>query len=89
MLRFYRIRRPSEVLALKQSGKVRSLAAAIAEVDSGVGRTRVADYLNQNPFPHFEASTTPGVVVKIDEDGTRTLGRFVNRVFVESDHPEN
>lgn len=78
-----------EVLALKQSGKVRSLATAIAEVDSSVGRTRVADYLNQNPFPHFEASSRPGVIVKIDEDGTRTLGRFVNREFVESDHPEN
>ena len=77
--------RGAEVLALKQSGRQRPLAQAIAEVDSAEGRTRVCDYLNHRPFPHFEASQTPGVIVKIDEDGTRTEGRFVNRAFVALD----
>ncbi len=80
--------RGAEVLALKQSGRERSLSRAIAEVDSDGGRTRVRDYLDQRPFPHFEASQTPGVIVKIDEDGKRTEGRFVNRAFVALDSSE-
>jgi hypothetical protein len=31
---------------------------------------------------HFEAAPgRPGSIVKIDQDGTRTIGRFVNRKF--------
>ncbi len=78
--------RGDQALALKKAGEARSLADAISEVDSDAGRKRVRDYLDQTPFPHFEASTeNPGLIVKIDEDGTRTLGRFVNRKFVEAD----
>ena len=80
--------RGAEVLALKQSGVERPLAKAIAEVNSDEGRTRVREYLNRSPFPHFEASPLPRVIVKIDEDGTRTMGRFVNRAFVALDLSE-
>ena len=39
-------------------------------------------HLEEGPFPHFEpASDRPGWLVKIDADGKRSVGRFVNRVF--------
>lgn len=75
--------RGDQALALKQSGQTRSLAKAIENVDSDAGRKKVRDYLDQQPFPHFEPATqSPGFLVKIDEDGARTIGRFVNRKFV-------
>lgn len=75
--------RGDRLLALRQSGAVRSLVDAIAEVDSAVGKKRVRDYLKQRPYPHFEeAPGQPGLLCKIDEDGTRTIGRFVDRRFV-------
>lgn len=47
------------------------------------GRQRLKDYLQTRPFPHFEAALDrPGYLVRIEQDGTRTLGRFVNREFV-------
>ncbi|MCO6454628.1 MAG: hypothetical protein J5I93_04935 [Pirellulaceae bacterium] len=77
------ILRGDRALALKRAGAVRSLSEAIASVDSDVGRTRVRDYLNAQPFPHFEPVVgRPGVLRRIDQDGTETVGRFVNRVFV-------
>ncbi len=70
------------LLALKRSGDQRPLSECIGSVDSEAGRRRTAAYLETRPYPHFEpAPDRPGLLVKIDEDGTRTLGRFVNRQF--------
>ena len=41
--------------ALRRSGENRSLAEAIASVDSSAGRKRVAAYLGERPYPHFRA----------------------------------
>jgi hypothetical protein len=62
-----------------------ALAEIIEAVDTDLGRERVSTYLQTRPFPHFEACPTePGMLVKIEQDGTRTRGRFINRVFVET-----
>jgi hypothetical protein len=54
----------------------------LASVNSEEGRRRVRDYLQTRPFPHFEpVSDTPGLLLRVDEDGTRTVGRFVGREF--------
>ena len=74
--------RGDRINALLQSGRTRSLTEAIAEVDSPAGRLRVADYLKQRPYPHYEPAEAPGKLRRIEEDGTVTVGRFVNRVFV-------
>lgn len=72
----------SRALALRRSGSVMPLSECLATVDSPVGRKRVADYLNKRPFPHFDAAPgSEGLLVRIDEDGTRTIGRFVEREF--------
>lgn len=74
--------RGDRVQALVLAGEA-SLSKAVATVDSEDGRNRVREFLTQCPYPHFEAvADRPGWVCRIDEDGTRTIGRFVNREFV-------
>lgn len=74
--------RGDKALALRRSGNARPLSEALEVVDSDEGRERVRDYLAAQPFPRFEAAPDhPGLLIKIDEDGSRTLGRFVNREF--------
>ena len=75
--------RGDRALALQRSGTARSLADSIQSVDTDAGRDRVRAYLESRPFPHFEpCQDEAGMLVRIDEDGTRTRGRFINRTFV-------
>lgn len=70
------------VLALKRLGDVRPVSQSLAAVETADGRERLRAVLAERPFPHFEpAKAKPGLLVKIDADGKRTVGRFVNRVF--------
>jgi len=74
--------RGDRIAALRQAGQ-RPISAAIAAVDTDEGRKKVHEYLNKRPFPHFESvAGESGLLCRISEDGTRTIGRFVNRVFV-------
>ena len=75
--------RADHVLALKRRGDERPLSKCLELAETAEGRELLAAHLAARPFPHFEAAVEqPGVLIKIDEDGTRTAGRFVNRVFV-------
>ena len=61
---------------------IRPLSQCLAAVDSEEGRERVKVHLNSRPFPHYEpAPDSAGLLIRIDADGTRTLGRFVGREF--------
>jgi hypothetical protein len=74
--------RGDRVLKLKQRGEAVPLSGLLRSVDSKAGRERVKAQQAGRPFPRFEqAPGKPGLLVKIDEDGTRTIGRFVNRQF--------
>lgn len=74
--------RAAEALRLKRQGEAQPLSELLSSVGSPAGRKRLARYLGTRPFPHFEVATgRRGLVVKIDQDGTRTVGRFVNREF--------
>ena len=68
-----------EVLALQKAGEHKPLSACLEDVDAPAGRQRVSKYLRTRPFPHYEQEG--GRLVRIDKDGTRTAGRFVNRQF--------
>jgi hypothetical protein len=71
-----------QALALCRSAADRPLSACLEAADSSTGRRRVAKYLQTQPYPHYEpASDAPGLLVRIEADGTRTAGRFVNRQF--------
>ena len=64
------------------AGEGRPLSEAIREVSTEKGRERVREYLKSRPYPHFEAVPgRPGLLKKIDADGTETIGKFVNRAF--------
>jgi len=72
-----------QVFSLRRSSESRPLSEALASVDTTEGKRRVAEVLASRPFPRFEQSPgNPGLLIRIEEDGSQTLGRFVNRVFV-------
>ena len=71
-----------QVLALCRNAATRPLSACLESVDSPEGRQRVADLLERGPFPHYQSHPDrAGLLVRIDENGKRTVGRFVNRQF--------
>jgi hypothetical protein len=74
--------RAAEVLRLKRRGEARPLSELLSSVGTAAGRKRLSAYLGKRPFPQFEAAPGKrGLVVRIDQNGKRTVGRFVNREF--------
>jgi hypothetical protein len=74
--------RGDTVLRLKQRGGALKLSDALRTVDTPTGRERLEQYLSAQPFPHFEpAPGKPGLLVRVDAEGARTIGRFVGRKF--------
>lgn len=73
--------RGDHVLALCRAGNVKPLSACLKSVDSSAGRRRVVEHLKARPYPHYEAAASPGLLVRIEANGKRTLGRFVHRQF--------
>jgi hypothetical protein len=72
----------SRALALRRAGAAVPLSKCLASADSAAGRRRVRKYLESGPFPHYQpVPGSPGLMVRIDGDGTRTVGRFVGRKF--------
>ena len=70
------------VLALCRTGAAQSLSSCLGSVDSPAGHRRVADFLQTQPFPHYEPSVDrPGFLTRTDSDGRRATGRFINRKF--------
>jgi hypothetical protein len=72
-----------QAIRLAQAGAAVPLSVSLQSVDTPAGRKRLVNYLESVPFPHYEpAPNHPGLLVRIDVDGRRTPGRFVNRKFV-------
>jgi hypothetical protein len=71
-----------QALALCRNAATRPLSECLKSVDSAKGRQRLRAFLEGQPFPHYEAHPDrAGLLIRIDEDGRRTAGRFVNRQF--------
>lgn len=71
-----------QVLALSRNAAAHPLSECLESVDSPMGRERVSAFLDSRPFPHFEPDPDhAGLLVRIDADGSRTVGRFRNRQF--------
>ncbi len=74
-----------QVLRLAQNGGTRPLSECIAEIGTPEGCKRLDAYLESEPFPHFKPHPTkPDVLERIEEDGTRAFGRFVEDKWVPS-----
>jgi len=77
-----RILQGDQVLQLCRARATQPLSELLATVDSPAGHARLAAYLDQQPFPHYQPHPSrPGLLERIEQDGTRTIGRFVNRQF--------
>jgi hypothetical protein len=75
--------RGQQAIALLRTGGAKPLSELVAEVGTPVGREKLQAYLEGEPFPHFEVHPSrSGFLIRTDEDGTRTVGRFVDRKFV-------
>ena len=73
----------AQALALSRNAAAFPLSSCIKTVDSPEGRRRVSEFLLSQPYPHYEpVADSPGLLVRIEENGRRTVGRFVNREFV-------
>lgn len=70
-----------QVMALSRAGAVQAVSSLLDSVDSPKGIQRLTEHLQSLPFPHYEPSGSPGLLVRISADGTRDEGRFVNREF--------
>jgi len=71
-----------QVLALCRKATARPLSECLESADSPEGRERVAAFLESGPFPHYQPHPDrPGLLVRIDANGRRTVGRFVKRQF--------
>jgi hypothetical protein len=74
--------RGDQALALCRNAAARPLSECLKSIDSAAGHQRLEEFLNSQPFPHYEAHPTrTGLLVRIEENGRRTIGRFVNRQF--------
>ena len=73
--------RGDKALALRRAGDAQPLSDCLNSVDSPEGRQRVGEHLNKLPYPHYEPADSPGLLVRIESSGKRTVGRFVNREF--------
>ena len=72
-----------QVVALSRMVGITPLADLLDQVDTPTGRERLKAYLESEPYPHFEAHPSQaGLLVRIEENGVRTVGRFVNRAFI-------
>jgi hypothetical protein len=71
-----------QVLTLCRNAGAQPLSEALASVDTLAGRKRLEDVLANRPYPHFKQHPgQPGLLIRTDEDGKQTVGRFVNRLF--------
>ncbi|HEY1787831.1 MAG TPA: hypothetical protein VGJ73_06730 [Verrucomicrobiae bacterium] len=81
--------RGDQMLALSRAGQAKPLSACLKSVDSAAGRRRAREYLGSQPFPHYEpAPGLKGCLIRIDANGTRTTGRFINRKFLPVKTPK-
>jgi hypothetical protein len=74
--------RGDRMLALCKAGKAEPLSSCLEAANSKEGRRRLAEHLKSLPYPHYEpVHGSAGLLVRVDANGKRTKGRFVNRKF--------
>jgi hypothetical protein len=72
-----------QVLNLAKEKAATPLSELVETIGTPEGERRLANYLRTLPFPHYEAHPTEaGLLIRTEENGMRTVGRFLNRQFV-------
>ena len=74
--------RGDQSLALRRAGATMPLSECVAAAETPAGRKKLHAYLKSLPYPHYEpAPNAPGLLIRTDASGKRTVGRFVRREF--------
>lgn len=72
-----------EIHRLRTAAPPPKLSEVMESINKPEGRARLQAVLDARPFPHFIAVPGSRVLLeRIEEDGTRTTGQFINREFV-------
>jgi hypothetical protein len=72
----------NQVMALTRNKTAVPLSELVEKVDTPEGNKGLADYLKTLPFPHYAAHPKEaGLLIRTEEDGRRSVGRFINRQF--------
>jgi hypothetical protein len=72
-----------QIVALKRHAGLPEFAKAMREATSEAGQRKAMKHIESLGGPRYSVDPKrPGRVVRIDPDGSRTRGRFVNRRFV-------
>jgi len=73
-----------QILALKKSGKTRSLKELLDAVPTEEAQQRLQQHLETLPYPHYTADPdSPGIFLRTLASGEQSRGKFVKRQFVE------
>jgi hypothetical protein len=68
----------------RRTANTGTLSECLHSADCAKGRKRLKTYLESQPFPHYETHPEiQGLLIRVDENCRRTVGRFVNRHFQE------
>ncbi|MFN8613671.1 MAG: hypothetical protein U0931_39415 [Vulcanimicrobiota bacterium] len=74
----------AQIMALKKSGKTRSLKQLLEAVGSQEGQQRLQQHLQNLPYPHYSPDPeSPGIFIRTLASGQQSRGKFVKRQFVE------
>ena len=72
-----------QIAALQSAEPAPSIGELLEVVDTPQGRQMFKDFLANEPYPHYRPYPGgSGLLVRTEENGTETVGRFVNRQFV-------
>jgi ParD-like antitoxin of type II bacterial toxin-antitoxin system len=71
-----------QAMALSRNAAAHPLSECLKSADTAKGRRRLKSYLESQPYPHYEPHPEiQGLLIRVEENGRKTVGRFVNRKF--------
>jgi len=72
-----------QIDTLRKTAGSPSIGELLEVVDTPKGREMFQAFLESEPYPHYRAHPDgKGLLIRTQEDGVETVGRFVNREFV-------
>jgi hypothetical protein len=72
-----------QIVALAREKSTVPLSELVANLGAPQSTKRLNSYLETLPFPHYAAHPKKaGLLIRTQEDGQRSVGRFANRQFV-------
>jgi hypothetical protein len=78
-----------QIDTLQKTASAPSVGELLDVVDTPKGRAMFQAFLESEPYPHYRAHPDEkGLLVRTEENGVETIGRFVNRQFVAERPPK-